>query len=174
MEVKMQYKILMCAAVGLMAPLLFGSVSSQINSGLMVYLVAQAPACPPQVFGEASKLPYAVDMNQVVVDPASGQKLLLNQGPLYATAGRPWAVTGWACDPDSDLLALTAVGGALTFNPDGTYRVTGTAPAAGVIYVTMTLMDKPIDPTQALTRKGTWAIAVVPPNRPPSLCGGLP
>jgi hypothetical protein len=170
----MKRNLLILTALALMAPLLFGSVSSQINSGLTVYVLAQTPDCPPQVFGEAARLPYAVDMNQVAVDPASGQKLLLNQGPLYATAGRPWVVTGWACDPDSDLLTLTATGGALTFNSDGTYRVTGTAASTGVIYVTLTLTDKPVDPAQALTRKGTWAIAIVPPNRPPSLCGGLP
>lgn len=135
-------------------------------------LLVAATVCPEQKYHDYTKSPAVVDPNRIALDPASGQRLCLGQ--VIATQGRSWTVAGAVCDPDGDRMTLTASVGELQRWDDGAYKVTGPADALGVLYVTLTCTDEPPDATQALTRAGTWIVIVVPPNRAPVLCGGLP
>jgi hypothetical protein len=115
-------------------------------------------------------------VNQIATDPVSNKKLLLNKNgnPLYFSIGSPYLVGGMACDPDGDLFELTSDKGTIDLKSDGTYTITGPTDRIGVVYITVTLKDKPLITSEVFTRKGTFAIAVIAKNRPPSLCGGLP
>lgn len=147
--------LLAVLAVMLVAPLVFG----------------QSETCPEQVFQVMSQCPAALDPNQIAVDPETGERCCL--GWMTAIVGVPWTWDGRYCDPDGDAMTLTSTG-ALTVNVDGTYTVTGTSFVTGLSYVTMTLVDHPVAPNIALTRKGTFVVIAVPKNNAPSLCGGQP
>lgn len=152
----MKRLILMCVLCGALAPLLFG----------------QATECPDQVFRDIAESPALLDPNRIAVDPASDQRLFL--GWRYGIVGKAWIWDANACDPDGDALVLTASKGNMIRSTGDAYRVTGIATAVGILYVDVTATDQPGEGRTALTRKGTFAIVILPANRPPSLCSGQP
>jgi hypothetical protein len=148
-------KVLFMAVVGLLAPLILGQAT-----------------CPEQTFRDIASCPAQLDPAKIAIDPNTNRACLL--GWVTAVVGSGWTWSKEICDPDSDLMTLTASAGTLKVNTDGTYVVTGPAAALGLTYITMTLVDKPPAPLVPITRKGTFVVITIPKNRPPSLCGGLP
>lgn len=137
-------------------------------NGLTVYLLASNPTCPPQVFLDPAACPVALDLTKIAVDPYEKKPCLLAW--KLVPEGTQWQYDGHYCDPESDLMTITAAGaGNFMSRPDGTYLLTDLAGSAGtIVYATMTLTDKP-PAGDAITRKGTVAIISTKKNNPPSL-----
>jgi hypothetical protein len=144
---------------------------TQVASGLMVCLMTEG-TCPDQVFRDPNACPVQLDRTKIVTDPHSGKPCLL--GYQLVLEGLPWSYYCRYCDPDGDLMTLTATGATLTDHHDGTCTISGLGMTAGaIIYPILSVTDKPLG-GDAITRRGTVAVIAVKRNRPPSLCGGLP
>jgi len=129
--------------------------------------------CPDQVFLDPNSIPFQYDPNIIPIDPASGERGILNY--IIGEVGSPISAEGYWCDPDNDKTTLTVSAGTLSFPTINTYTWNMTPTSISVIPVTFTLTDEPFFAQLASeTRKGTLLIASVPKNKPPVLCGGKP
>lgn len=137
--------------------------------GLMTLVVADE--CGSQQFLDPNSYSYGLDVNEIAVDPVSGNRLLL--AVVTTEISRTWSYQGYGCDPDGDTLTFESEA---ELSVDGvTYTLTGMVGAVGLYYYDVSCTDTPSDPNQTpLTRTGTVAVVGLPTNQAPVLCGGTP
>ncbi|MDI9433107.1 MAG: hypothetical protein QM570_15430 [Planctomycetota bacterium] len=139
---------------------------------LAAMTIGQTPTCPEQEFADTQGWPFAVDVNEIAIDPASGRRLALDY--RIADVGREVAYDGWACDPDGHLMLFAASKGVLEHPTPDTYTLRYTPVTAGLHYIHISVTDVPEEHQIAQTRTGTLVIRATRPNAAPVLCGGRP
>ena len=138
-----------------------------MTAKLMTFLACVALACGPQEFQDITQAPFVIDVNEIAVDPASGQRLCL--GWAVVEVGSTFSRTAMYCDPDGDPLVFTPQPYLTVDEPNGTYTLRLTPSEAGVTYWDVSVCDVVEPPRTARTRTGTFVLAAVPRNRPPML-----
>jgi len=137
-----------------------------------------AQNCPPQPYPE---IPTDVDMAKVAYDhdgtnpSRPAPKKLLLRPTIYNPLGNEVQVTGWACDPDGDVMQITAQKGTIILNAtDKTWTLKYKPTAIGDEYFTVTVVDVR-KTNDAMSTTGTLRVVTIPQNKPPIVgCGSQP
>lgn len=145
---------------------------TQITGILLMSALCFAQTCPEQEFANPQMCPFGVDPNQIAIDPASGQRLLLDC--VACDVGREMSYDGWACDPDGNPMIFAVTRGVLANPTPDTYTLRYTPTTVGLTYIHISVSDVPPVHQESLTRTGTLVILATRANQPPVLCGGRP
>jgi hypothetical protein len=139
---------------------------------LATMTVGQTILCPEQEFAETQNWSFAIDPNQIAIDPASGQRLALDYRII--DVGRELAYDGWACDPDGHAMVFSASMGVLEHPTPDTYTLYYMPVTPGLHYIHISVTDVPEEHQIPQTRTGTLVVRATRTNQPPVLCGGRP
>jgi len=138
-----------------------------VAAKVLTFWVCAVLVCGPQEFADISEAPFAIDVNEIAVDPASHRRLCL--GWAVVELGRTFTRTAEYCDPDGDPVTFAAAEYLSVDEAAGTYTLTLRPTAVGVTYYDVRLTDVVEAPRTPRARAGTFALAAVPANAPPVL-----